>query len=92
MWPFRKKPTPAPEPKTVAAMRPSIAVSSRKGSDGMRLHFTIYNVDFTYYDERGSKLIAPCTSISIDVCGIDPWISICLFTEKEEGDEDRIPF
>lgn len=71
----------------MAAMRPQVIVHPRQGSDSMWITIEIYNTDFTYYDERGSKLTAPCTSITLRVSGIDPWIEIGLFTQPEENDQ-----
>ena len=72
------------ETKAVRVIRPSVTVSSHKGGDSTRLQVAIYNADFSYYDERGSKLVAPCTTVVLELTGIDPWISIGLFTLKEE--------
>jgi hypothetical protein len=77
-------------------MTPEVIVSvtaSHEGDGFQRVRVIIYNVKLSYSDDRGSKFSSDHTSISLDFCGIDSWMSIGAFTRREEGEpEVEIPF
>lgn len=94
---FKRKKEKAPHEITCRDMTPEVRISVRAANEGVpdcqRIHISMYNVKLSYMDERGSRFSSDHTSISLDLHGISSWISLGLFTEREQGDpECQIPF
>lgn len=92
---FKRKKEKHPSEITCREMPPEVKISISASSECpgcQRISIIMYNVKLTYIDERGSKFSSADTSVSLDLYGIDSWISIGVFTEREEGDPECIPF
>jgi hypothetical protein len=79
-------------PLACTDLTPSVIIHTRTTSDSIKISIVMYNVELQYSDERGSRLKSAHTSVSLEITGADPWISFGLFTRRESGDLETIPF